>query len=70
MIPTSSLTSSHGIYIQFPDVYDKLLGENVYCSSSGLNSEVTCNISGRVAYITGIVSYTPSSSNPIVKREK
>ncbi|KAL4492987.1 hypothetical protein ABPG72_020766 [Tetrahymena utriculariae] len=65
-ITTSSLSSANVIYIQFPSVYDRNLGNNVYCSSLGLNTQINCSVSNRVVTITGIVSYTPSSSNPIV----
>ncbi|KAL4464499.1 hypothetical protein ABPG73_018399, partial [Tetrahymena malaccensis] len=65
-ITTSSLSSANVIYIQFPSVYDRNLGNNVYCSSLGLNTQISCSVSNRIVTITGIVSYIPSSSNPIV----
>ncbi|EAS04491.2 histone deacetylase family protein (macronuclear) [Tetrahymena thermophila SB210] len=65
-ITTSSLSSANVIYIQFPSVYDRNLGNNVYCSSLGLNTQISCSVSNRIVTITGIVSYIPSSNNPIV----
>lgn len=66
IIPTSNLSSDNVISVKFPIVYDRNLGSNVYCSSQGLNSQINCSVQNRIVFITGIVSYTPSLTNPIV----
>lgn len=54
------------IFIDFPPVYDDLIGNNIVCEAKGgFNSEIDCTVTEKRMKITGLTTYYPSDDNPI-----
>lgn len=69
MVPSSTISTTHQLFVEFPSEYDPFLGQAISCKlNSGLipTKAFRCSVSDRQVFITGFDSYVSSANNPIV----